>query len=156
MGAGGGGEGGTLCPRLIFLFLVGASGILRKPLTKSKKPMVKRVKVEIVNYTIFISTSKFELQIQFRPTTKLCIRRCIGAISFTLANSNIWSVKKLQAIINLSSWKFVETQLFAKCKTDVFLKKTKKQKNRQDFTDKVLHLYVSFELLVSVPFLSFS
>ena len=82
MGAGGGGEGGTLCPRLIFLFLVGASGILRKPLTKSKKPMVKRVKVEIVNYTIFISTSKFELQIQFRPTTKLYIRKMLWSDIF--------------------------------------------------------------------------
>ena len=68
MGAGG---EGTLCPRQIFLFVVGASGILRKPLTKSKKSMVKRVKVKIVNYTISVSTSKFELQIQFRPTTKL-------------------------------------------------------------------------------------
>ena len=68
MGAGG---EGTLCPRQIFLFVVGASGILRKPLTKSKKSMVKRVTVKIVNYTISMSTSKFELQIQFRPTTKL-------------------------------------------------------------------------------------
>ena len=58
---GMGGGRGTLCPQQIFLFIVGASGILRKPLTKSKKPMVKRVKLEIVSYTIFISTFKFEL-----------------------------------------------------------------------------------------------
>ena len=35
-------------------------------------------------------------------------------------------------------------------------KKKKKKKNRKDFTDKVIHLYVCFELLVLLPFLSFS
>ena len=45
--------------------------------TKSKKPMVNRVKVEIVNYTLFISTFKLELQIQSRPTTKLYIRKML-------------------------------------------------------------------------------
>ena len=39
--------------------------------TKSKKPMVNRINVEIVNYTLFISTSKFESQIQFCRTHKL-------------------------------------------------------------------------------------
>ena len=78
MGVGG----GTLHPRQIFLFVVGASGILRKLLTMSKKPMMKRVKVEIVNYTIFITTSKFELQIQFRPTTKLYIRKMLWSDIF--------------------------------------------------------------------------
>ena len=43
--------------------------------TKSKKPMVKRVRVVIVNYTLFISTSKFESQIQFCPTNKFYIRK---------------------------------------------------------------------------------
>ena len=76
------GEGSTLCPRQILLFVVGASGILRKPVTNSKKPMMKRVKVEIVNYTISISTSKFELQIQFRPTTKLYIRKMLWSDIF--------------------------------------------------------------------------
>ena len=71
------GGGWRHCARQIFLFFVGASEILRKPLAKSKKPMVKRVKVEIVNFKIFISTSKFELQIQFRPTTKLYIRKML-------------------------------------------------------------------------------
>ena len=41
--------------------------------TKSKKPMVNKVKVEIVNY----STSKFESQIQFSPTNKLYIRKIL-------------------------------------------------------------------------------
>ena len=45
--------------------------------TKSKKPMVNRVKVEIVIYTLFISTSKFECQIQFCPTNKLYIRKIL-------------------------------------------------------------------------------
>ena len=63
--------------------------------------------------------------------------RCFGAIFFPLANSNIWSVTKLQAIINLSSWKFVESQLFTKCKTHVFLKK-----NRQDFTD-IVYIFMA-------------
>ena len=45
--------------------------------TKSKKPMVNRVKVEIVIYTLFISTSKFESQIQFCPTNKLYIRKIL-------------------------------------------------------------------------------
>ena len=117
------GTGGHIVPAADFFICCRSIRGLKKALDKVLKPMVKRVKVEIVNYTIFISTSKFELQIQFRPTTKLCIRRFIGAISFTLANSNIWSVKKLWAIINLSSQKFVETQLFTKCKTDFFLKK---------------------------------
>ena len=112
--------------------------------------MVERVKVEIVNYTIFISLNlscKFNSAL---PLNYISVR-CFEAISFTLANSSIRSVEKLQAIINLSFWKFVETQLFTKCKTHVFLKK-----NRQDFTDIVIHLYVSFELLVLLPFLSFS
>ena len=80
MGVRGGGGGGHNVPAADLF--VGASGILRKPLTKSKKPMVKRVKVEIVNYTIFISTSKFELQIQFRPTTKLYIRKMLWSDIF--------------------------------------------------------------------------
>ena len=37
----------------------------------------------------------------------------------------------------------------------MFLSK-KKKKNRQDFNDIVVHLYVSFELLAVLPFLSFS
>ena len=115
----------TLCPRQIFLLVVGASGNLNKPLTESKKPMVKRVKVEIVNYIIFISLN---LSCKFNSALPLnyISERCFGAMSFTLANSNIWSVKKLQAIINLSFWKFVETQLFRNCKTHVFLKKIDK------------------------------
>ena len=34
-------------------------------------------------------------------------------------------------------------------------KKKKKKKNRQDFNDKFIHIYVCFELLVLLPFLSF-
>ena len=34
--------------------------------------------------------------------------------------------------------------------------KKKKKKKRQDSTDRVIHLYVSFELLVFLPFPSFS
>ena len=56
--------------------------------------MVKRVKVEIVNYTIFISNSKFELQINSALPLNYISERCFRAISFTLANSNTWSVKK--------------------------------------------------------------
>ena len=126
----------TLCPRQIFLLVVGASGNLNKPLTESKKPMVKRVKVEIVNYIIFISLNlscKFNSAL---PLNYISVR-CFEAISFTLANSSIRSVEKLQAIINLSFWKFVETQLFTKCKTHVFLKK-----NRQDFTD-IVYIFMA-------------
>ena len=45
--------------------------------TKSKKPMVNKVKVKIVNHTLFISTSKFESQIQFCTTNKLYIRKIL-------------------------------------------------------------------------------
>ena len=78
MGVGGG--GGHIAPAADFF--VGASVFLRKPSTKSKKPVVKRVKLEIVNYKIFINTSKFELQIQFRPTTKLYIRKMLWSDIF--------------------------------------------------------------------------
>ena len=45
--------------------------------TKSKKPMVNRVQVEIVNYALFFSTSKSVSQIQFCPTNKLYIRKIL-------------------------------------------------------------------------------
>ena len=82
---GHGGEGEGIVPAADFFVCCGSIRDL-KPLTKSKKPMVKKIKVKIVDYTIFISTSQFELQIQFRPTTKLYIRRCFGQISFTQEN----------------------------------------------------------------------
>ena len=63
-------------------FFCGSIRDLKKALEKVKKPMVKRVKLEIVNYKIFISTSKFELQIQFRPTTKLYIRKMLWSDIF--------------------------------------------------------------------------
>ena len=49
---------------------------------KVKKPMLNRVKVEIVNNIIFISTSKFRLPIQFRPTIKLYIRKMLWSDIF--------------------------------------------------------------------------
>ena len=101
-GMGGGGRG-TLCPRQIFLFILGASGILKKPLTKSKTPMVKRVKLEIVNYTFLLVPSSLSCKFNSALPLNYISKRCFRAISFTLANSNIWSVKKLRAIINLSS-----------------------------------------------------
>ena len=49
---------------------------------KSKKPKVNRVKVVIVNYTLFFSTSKFASQIQFRPISKLYIRKMLWSDIF--------------------------------------------------------------------------
>ena len=92
--------------------------------TMSKKPIVNRVMVENVNYTLFISTSGLSRKFISVLPINYISEKYFKAISFTLANNNIWSVKKLQA--NLSSWKLVETQLFSKCKTHVSLKKVDK------------------------------
>ena len=76
------GTGGHIVPAADFFVCCRSIRGLKKALDKVLKPMVKRVKVEIVNYTIFISTSKFELQIQFRPTTKLYIRKMLWSDIF--------------------------------------------------------------------------
>ena len=57
--------------------------------------MVDRGKVEIVNYTISISTSKFGYKFNSALPLNYISERCFGAIFFPLANSNIWSVTKL-------------------------------------------------------------
>ena len=46
--------GGGIVPVADFFVCCGSIRDL-KPLTKSKKPMVKKIKVKIVDYTIFIS-----------------------------------------------------------------------------------------------------
>ena len=78
---GGGRRGGVHCARSRFFVCCGSIRDLKKALEKSHKSQ-KRVKEEIGNYTIFISTSKVELQIQFPPTTKLNIWKMLSSDIF--------------------------------------------------------------------------
>ena len=63
--------------------------------TMSKKPIVNRVMVENVNYTLFISTSGLSRKFISVLPINYISEKYFKAISFTLANNNIWSVKKL-------------------------------------------------------------
>ena len=49
----------------------------------------------------------------------------------------------------------LQTLQLYKMQNTCFSQQQQQKKNRQDFTDIVIHLYVSSELLVVLPFLSF-
>ena len=56
---------------------------------KSKKPMVNRVKVVIVNYTLFLVPPSLCRKFNSALSLNYISERCFGAISFTLANKNV-------------------------------------------------------------------
>ena len=73
-----------------FLFLEVLSGG-----AKSKKPMVNRVKVEIVHYCLLLVPPSLCRKFYSALPINYILERYFEAISFTLPKNNIESVKKL-------------------------------------------------------------